>query len=108
MVDPKTGEPITEAGRVGPDRDQAAAGRRMMRTYWNNTATYYEQVPERLVHLRRPAPASTRTATSGSCGRDDDVINTGGHLVGPVRDRVARCSSTRRWPSRRRSASPTR
>ena len=55
----------------------------MIRTYWNNEATYAEQVQERLVHLPATAPASTTTATSGSSGRDDDVINTAGHLVGP-------------------------
>jgi len=41
-----------------------------------------EEVPERLVHLRRPGEPRRRRLLL-VLRRDDDVINTGGHLVGP-------------------------
>ena len=78
----------------------------MMRTYWNNTATYYGKF------LNGWYICGDRASLDADgyfwfSGRDDDVINTAGTWWGRSRSR-APCSSTRRWPSRRRSASPTR
>jgi acetyl-CoA synthetase len=53
-----------------------------MRTYWNNTATYYGKF------LNGWYICGDRASLDSEgyfwfCGRDDDVINTAGHLVGP-------------------------
>jgi acetyl-CoA synthetase len=53
-----------------------------MRTYWNNTATYLKKF------LNGWYICGDRASLDGDgyfwfSGRDDDVINTGGHLVGP-------------------------
>ena len=67
IVDPRTGEPITEPGPRRPHRHPAAMA--------EHDADLLEQlrhllreVPERLVHLRRPGEPRSPTATSGSAG----------------------------------------
>ncbi len=81
VVDPITGERITEVGRVGMIAIQPPWPS-MMRAYWNNTATYLKKF------LNGWYICGDRASIDADgyfwfSGRDDDVINTGGHLVGP-------------------------
>jgi acetyl-CoA synthetase len=81
VVDPITGERITEVGRVGMIAIQPPWPS-MMRAYWNNTATYLKKF------LNGWYICGDRASVDADgyfwfSGRDDDVINTGGHLVGP-------------------------
>jgi acetyl-CoA synthetase len=81
VVEPKTGTPVTEAGRVGLIAVKPPWPS-LMRTYWNNTATYYGKF------LNGWYICGDRASLDAEgyfwfCGRDDDVINTAGHLVGP-------------------------
>jgi len=81
IVDPVTGEPITEPGRVGMIAIRPPWPS-MMRTYWNNTPTYLKKF------LNGWYICGDRASLDADgyfwfSGRDDDVINTGGHLVGP-------------------------
>ena len=52
--------------------------------YWNQPAATRGEVRRRLAADRRPRRASTRTATSGTRRRDDDVITSGGYRIGPA------------------------
>lgn len=81
VVDPVTGEEILEKGRVGMIAI-APPWPSMMRTYWNNTATYLGKF---LNGWYICGDRASRDADGyfWFSGRDDDVINTGGHLVGP-------------------------
>jgi acetyl-CoA synthetase len=54
----------------------------MMRTYWNNTATYYSKFLNGWYICGDQASIDSE-GYFWFCGRDDDVINTAGHLVGP-------------------------
>jgi acetyl-CoA synthetase len=54
----------------------------LMRTYWNNTATYYGKFLNGWYICGDRASLDPEGYFWFS-GRDDDVINTGGHLVGP-------------------------
>ena len=81
IVDPKTGEQVTTPGRVGLIAVKPPWPS-LMRTYWNNTATYYGKF------LNGWYICGDRGSVDADgyiwfTGRDDDVINTGGHLVGP-------------------------
>jgi len=81
VVDPKTGEPITEPGRVGLIAIRPPWPS-LMRTYWNNTATYYGKFLNGW-YICGDQASLDKDGYFWFCGRDDDVINTGGHLVGP-------------------------
>ncbi len=96
IVEPKTGEPITEPGRVGLIAIRPPWPS-MMRTYWNNTATYYGKFLNGW-YICGDQASLDEDGYFWFSGRDDDVINTGGHLVGPVRDRerAARAPGGRR------------
>ncbi|MFN8179609.1 MAG: acetate--CoA ligase [bacterium] len=81
IIDPKSGEPVTEPGRVGLIAIKPPWPS-MLRTYWNNSATYYGKF------LNGWYVCGDRASLDADgyfwfTGRDDDVINTGGHLVGP-------------------------
>ncbi len=81
VVDHVTGEPIAERGRIGMIAIRPPWPS-MMRTYWNNTATYLQKF------LNGWYICGDRASIDADgyfwfSGRDDDVINTGGHLVGP-------------------------
>jgi acetyl-CoA synthetase len=81
VLDPATGRPIGEPGRVGLIALRPPWPS-MMRTYWNNSATYYGKF------LNGWYVCGDRASVDPDgyfwfSGRDDDVINTGGHLVGP-------------------------
>ena len=81
VVDPKTFEPIHEPGKVGLIAIKPGWPA-MMRTYWNNEETFKKKF-ENGWYL----PGDRSTIDSEGyfwfIGRDDDVINTGGHLVSP-------------------------
>jgi acetyl-CoA synthetase len=81
VVDPRSGEPITEPGRVGLIAIRPPWPS-MMRTYWNNAATYYGKFLNGWYICGDQASLDPE-GYFWFCGRDDDVINTGGHLVGP-------------------------
>ena len=81
VVEPKTGEPITEPGRVGLIAIKPPWPS-MMRTYWNNSATYYSKFLNGW-YICGDQASLDADGYFWFCGRDDDVINTAGHLVGP-------------------------
>jgi acetyl-CoA synthetase len=81
IIDSRTGEEITEPGRVG------LIGVRppwpsMMRAYWNNPAAYRAKFRGGWYICGDEASRDV-DGYFWFCGRDDDVINTAGHLVGP-------------------------
>jgi len=81
VVDPVTGEPVTAPGRVGMIAVRPPWPS-LMRTYWNNTATYLNKFLNGWYICGDRASVDAEGYFWFS-GRDDDVINTGGHLVGP-------------------------
>jgi acetyl-CoA synthetase len=81
VVDPATGEPIEEPGQVGMIAVKAPWPS-MMRTYWNNSAKYYEKFVGGW-YICGDRASIDEDGYFWFSGRDDDVINTGGHLVGP-------------------------
>jgi acetyl-CoA synthetase len=81
IIDSRTGEPITEPGRVGLIAIRPPWPS-MMRTYWNNSATYHKKFFNGWYVCGDEASLDA-DGYFWFCGRDDDVINTGGHLVGP-------------------------
>jgi acetyl-CoA synthetase len=81
VVDPKTFKPIEHPGTVGLIALRPGWPS-MFRTYWNNRATYEGKFKNGWYIC------GDRASLDGDgyfwfVGRDDDVINTGGHLVGP-------------------------
>jgi acetyl-CoA synthetase len=81
VLNPKTHEPITASGIVGLIAIKPGWPS-MMRTYWNNKATYDTKFKNGWYIC------GDRASIDGEgyfwfVGRDDDVINTAGHLVGP-------------------------
>ncbi len=81
VVDPATGEPIAEPGRVGLIAIRPPWPS-LMRTYWNNTATYLGKFLNGW-YICGDRASIDREGYFWFSGRDDDVINTAGHLVGP-------------------------
>ncbi len=81
IIDPRTGQPITEPGRVGLIAVRPPWPS-MMRTYWNNTATYHRKFVNGW-YICGDEASLDADGYFWFCGRDDDVINTAGHLVGP-------------------------
>jgi acetyl-CoA synthetase len=81
VVDLHTHEPIREPGRVGliALRPFWPA---IMRGYWNNTPGYHSKF-DRGWYLSGDRASVDADGYYWFVGRDDDVINTGGHLVGP-------------------------
>jgi acetyl-CoA synthetase len=81
VVDLQTHEPIREPGRVG-----LIALRpfwpSIMRGYWNNSPGYHAKF-DRGWYLSGDRASIDADGYYWFVGRDDDVINTGGHLVGP-------------------------
>lgn len=81
ILDPKTLEPIKEpnkAGLIGFKPGWPA----MMRTYWNNEKTYQSKFKNGW-YLSGDRSTIDKDGYFWFIGRDDDVINTGGHLVSP-------------------------
>jgi acetyl-CoA synthetase len=81
VLNDKTFEPITESGKVGLIGFKPGWPA-MMRTYWRNEETYQKKFNNGWY-----LPGDKSTIDSEGyywfVGRDDDVINTGGHLVSP-------------------------
>ena len=81
ILNAKTYEPITEPGVIGligfkPDWPA------MMRMYWDNEETYNKKF-ENGWYLPGDRAKLDEDGYYWFVGRDDDVINTGGHLVSP-------------------------
>ncbi|MCK5148201.1 acetate--CoA ligase [bacterium] len=81
VVDIETFEEINEPGKVGliafkPDWPA------MMRTYWDNEETYQSKFVKGW-YLPGDRSSIDKEGYFWFTGRDDDVINTGGHLVSP-------------------------
>ncbi|MFA6925032.1 MAG: acetate--CoA ligase [Bacteroidales bacterium] len=81
IIDPDTYEPITEEGKIGLIAFKPGWPS-MMRTYWNNEETYKNKFKN---GWYLPGDRSTidKDGYFWFIGRDDDIINTGGHLVSP-------------------------
>jgi len=81
VLDVNTFEPITEPGKAGLIGFKPGWPA-MMRTYWNNAETYQKKFQN---GWYLPGARCTMAAEGyfWFIGRDDDVINTGGHLVSP-------------------------
>ena len=81
VLDPKTFEPIAEPGRVGLIALRPPWPS-LMRTYWRNAAAH-EAKFRRGWYVCGDRASVDPDGYFWFVGRDDDVINTGGHLVGP-------------------------
>jgi acetyl-CoA synthetase len=81
VVDTKTFEPITETGKIGLIAFKPGWPA-MMRTYWNNEATYQTKFKNGW-YLPGDRAYIDQDGYFWFVGRDDDIINTGGHLVSP-------------------------
>ncbi|HUV30599.1 MAG TPA: acetate--CoA ligase [Acidobacteriota bacterium] len=81
VLDTKTYEPITEPGRVGLIAFKPGWPS-MMRAYWNNEATYQAKFRNGW-YLSGDRSSIDKDGYFWFTGRDDDVINTAGHLVSP-------------------------
>lgn len=81
IIDPETYQPITEEGKIGLIAIKPGWPS-MMRTYWNNEETYKNKFKN---GWYLPGDRSTidKEGYFWFIGRDDDIINTGGHLVSP-------------------------
>lgn len=81
VLDTETYEPIPEPGKVGLIGIKPGWPA-MMRTYWRNEETYQKKFKN---GWYLPGDRSSIDAEGyfWFIGRDDDVINTGGHLVSP-------------------------
>jgi acetyl-CoA synthetase len=81
VLDHKSFEPINEPGKIGliafkPDWPA------IMRAYWNNESKYNEKFVNGW-YLTGDKANIDKDGYFWFIGRDDDVINTGGHLVSP-------------------------
>jgi acetyl-CoA synthetase len=81
VLDPNTYEPYEEPGRIGLIAFRPGWPA-MMRTYWNNEATYQGKFRNGW-YLSGDRAHIDKEGYFWFTGRDDDVINPGGHLVSP-------------------------
>ncbi len=81
IVDVKTHEQITEPGRAGLIAFRPGWPA-MMREYWKNPSAYESKFVKGW-YLPGDRSSIDKDGYFWFIGRDDDVINTGGHLVGP-------------------------
>lgn len=81
VLDPKTFKPIDEQGKIGLIAFRPGWPA-MMRTYWNNEVKYREKFVNGW-YLSGDRASIDKEGYYWFVGRDDDVINTGGHLVSP-------------------------
>ena len=81
VLDTKTYEPINETGKPGLIGFKPGWPA-MMRTYWRNEETYRKKF-ENDWYLPGDRAYIDNDGYYWFIGRDDDVINTGGHLVSP-------------------------
>ncbi|MFH1756231.1 MAG: acetate--CoA ligase, partial [Candidatus Latescibacterota bacterium] len=81
VLDMKTFEPIRGTGTVGL-LALKPGWPSMLRTYWKNPAVYQSKFKNGW-YLTGDRASIDADGYFWFVGRDDDVINTGGHLVGP-------------------------
>jgi acetyl-CoA synthetase len=81
VVNPKTHEPITTAGTVGLIALKPGWPS-MMRMYWENEEAYDNKFKNGW-YICGDRASIDKDGYYWFVGRDDDVINTAGHLVGP-------------------------
>jgi acetyl-CoA synthetase len=81
VLDPKTFEPLDAPGRVGLIALRPGWPS-MMRAYWQNPEAYAARFRNGW-YLCGDRASIDADGYFWFVGRDDDVINTGGHLVGP-------------------------
>jgi acetyl-CoA synthetase len=81
VLDPKTHEPCAEPGRVGLI-GLVPGWPSMIRGYWHNPEGYAKKFANGW-YLTGDRATVDADGYFWFVGRDDDVINTGGHLVGP-------------------------
>lgn len=81
IVDPKTFEPFPDTGKIGLIAFKPGWPA-MMRTYWNNDEMFRKKFEEGW-YLPGDRASIDSEGYFWFVGRDDDVINTGGHLVSP-------------------------
>jgi acetyl-CoA synthetase len=81
VLNPKTHEPITSTGVVGLIALKPGWPS-MMRSYWNNKTTYDSKFINGW-YICGDRASIDSDGYFWFVGRDDDVINTAGHLVGP-------------------------
>jgi acetyl-CoA synthetase len=81
VVNPKTYEPVDKPGTVGLIAFRPGWPS-MMRAYWNNKETYDGKFKNGW-YLSGDRSSIDADGYYWFVGRDDDVINTAGHLVGP-------------------------
>lgn len=81
VLDPETHEPLTEPNQVGliAIKDGWPS---QIRGYWNNMEGYKAKIVNGW-YICGDRASIDADGYYWFCGRDDDVINTGGHLVGP-------------------------
>jgi len=81
ILDSETYEPFTEPGKIGLIGFKPGWPA-MMRTYWRNEETYQKKFQNGW-YLPGDKATIDNDGYFWFIGRDDDVINTGGHLVSP-------------------------
>jgi acetyl-CoA synthetase len=81
VVNPDTYEPFGEPGKMGLIAIKPGWPS-MMRMYWNNEETYKNKFKNGW-YLPGDRSSIDKEGYFWFVGRDDDVINTGGHLVSP-------------------------
>jgi acetyl-CoA synthetase len=81
VLDPGTFEPLNEQGKIGLIAFKPGWPS-MMRAYWNNEEKYREKFVNGW-YLSGDKASIDNEGYFWFVGRDDDVINTGGHLVSP-------------------------
>ncbi|MHB8054733.1 MAG: acetate--CoA ligase [Candidatus Aminicenantales bacterium] len=81
ILDQKTFEPYPESGKIGLIALKPGWPS-MMRTYWNNEETYQKKFRNGW-YITGDRASIDKEGYFWFVGRDDDIINTGGHLVSP-------------------------
>jgi acetyl-CoA synthetase len=81
ILDPKTYTPYDESGKIGLIAIKPGWPA-MMRTYWNNEETYKNKFKNGW-YMTGDRASIDKEGYFWFVGRDDDIINTGGHLVSP-------------------------
>lgn len=81
VLEQKTFEPIDEPGKIGLIAFRPGWPS-MMRAYWNNQEKYNEKFVNGW-YLTGDKATIDKEGYFWFIGRDDDVINTGGHLISP-------------------------
>ncbi len=81
IVDAKTFKPYNEHGKAGLIAFKPGWPA-MMRTYWNNDEMFQKKIKNGW-YLAGDRASIDKEGYFWFIGRDDDVINTGGHLISP-------------------------